>query len=169
MSICFPLCPRIRTLLDGSWHFAFVPEADIATALSERLVEYVWYRADTRMAFSVLDLGGHGHEILVKHCRALSYRHLVNCIAVRPERYGSVANRNRLRHPTSQHHDRRAEAGGKATEAAADGKATTEADADGKHSCISPDIANHSNAIGTANRSKAGACERFSNGEACRA
>src|SRR3981189_1833694 len=20
MSICFPLCPRIRTLLDGSWH-----------------------------------------------------------------------------------------------------------------------------------------------------
>ena len=111
------------------------------------------------MAFSVLDLGGHGHEILVKHCRALSYRHLVNCIAVRPERYGSVANRNRLRHPTSQHHDRRAEAGGKATEAAADGK----------HSCISPDIANHSNAIGTANRSKAGACERFSNGEACRA
>ena len=30
-------------------------EADIATALSERLAEYVWYRADTRMAFSVLD------------------------------------------------------------------------------------------------------------------
>ena len=29
MSICFPLCPRIRTLLDGSWHFAFVPEADM--------------------------------------------------------------------------------------------------------------------------------------------
>jgi hypothetical protein len=47
--------------------------------------------------------------------------------------------------------------------------ARPEAAADGKHSCISPDIANHLNAIGTANRSKAGACERFSNGEACRA
>jgi hypothetical protein len=33
------------------------PGADIPTALSERLVEYVWYRADTRMAFSVLYLG----------------------------------------------------------------------------------------------------------------
>ena len=41
-----------------------------------------------------------------------------------------------------------AEAGGKATQA----------EPGGKHSCISPDIANHSNA-----------CARFSIGEACRA
>src|SRR5258707_2345003 len=30
MSICFPLFPRIRTLLDGSWHFAFVPISEVA-------------------------------------------------------------------------------------------------------------------------------------------
>jgi hypothetical protein len=122
-----------------------------------------------RDGMSALDLGGHRHEIVVKLCRALSCRYPVNCIAVRSERDGSVANRNRLRHPASQHHGRRAEAGGKATEAAADGKATTEADAGDKHGCISPDIANRSNAICTANRSNAGACERFSNGEVCRA
>src|SRR5437773_591745 len=117
----------------------------------------MWYRAHIKTAYPVLDLGGHGHEILVKPFRALSYRHFVNFIAVRPERYRSVANRNRLRRPASQHHDRSAEAGGKATEAAGGGKAT-EAESGGKHSCISPDIANHSNAIGTANRAKAGAC-----------
>jgi hypothetical protein len=107
-----------------------------------------------------------GHEIVVKLCRALSRRCRVNYLAVRP---GNVANRNRRRHPTSQHHDRRAEAGSKATEAAADGKATTEADAGGKHRCISPDIANYSNVIGTANRSNTVAREGFDNGEVCRA
>ena len=90
------------------------------------------------------------HEIVVKLCRALSCRYPVDCIVVRPRRYGNVANRNRLRHSASQHHCRSAEAGGKATKARS-GR---------KHSCISPDIANRSNA---------GACERFSNGEACRA
>jgi hypothetical protein len=104
-------------------------------------------------------LGAHGHEIVVKPCRALNCRYPVNCIAVRPERYRSVANRNRFRYPAAKHHGRSAEAGGKAIQAAAVGKAT-EAAAGGEHSCISPDAANHSNTI---------ACARFSNGEACRA
>jgi hypothetical protein len=55
------------------------------------------------------------HEIVVKLCRALSCRYRVNCIAVRSERDGSVANRNTIRHPASWHHGQRAEAGGKAT------------------------------------------------------
>ena len=86
------------------------------------------------------------NEMVVSLCRALSCCHLVDCIAVRPKRYGSVANRNRLH--ASKHHGPGAEAGGKATQA----------EPGGKHSCISPDIANHSNA-----------CARFSIGEACRA
>jgi hypothetical protein len=105
---------------------------------------------------SVLDLGGHRYEIVVTFCRALSCRYLVNCIAVRPKRYGSVANRNRLRH-SSQHHGRRAEAGGKATEAG--GKATR-VRSGGKHGCTSPDIPTRTNAIARA---------RFDNGQACRA
>jgi hypothetical protein len=64
---------------------------------------------------SVLDLAGDDHEIVVKLRRAFSYCHPVNYIAVRPERCGSVANRNGLRRPASQHHGRSAEAGGKAT------------------------------------------------------
>jgi hypothetical protein len=87
---------------------------------------------------------------------------------MRPEQYGSVANRNGLRRPASQHHGRTAEGGGKTTEAAPGGKAT-EAESGAKHSCISLDIANQSNVIGTANRAKAGACARFSHGEDCRA
>jgi hypothetical protein len=97
--------------------------------------------------------------MVVKLCRALSRRYPVSCIVVRPERTGNVANR------ASQDHSRGAEAGGQATEA---GGNATKARSGGKHSCISPDIATHSSAIGAANRSKAGACERFSNGEACR-
>jgi hypothetical protein len=97
------------------------------------------------------------HEIVVKLCRALSCRYPVNCIVVRPERYGNVTNRNGLRHPASQRHGRRAEAGGKASSAG--GKATR-VRSGGQHSGISPDIANRSNTIG---------CARFSNGEACRA
>jgi hypothetical protein len=98
--------------------------------------------------------------MVVKLCRALSCRYPVSCIVVRPERHGNVANR------ASQDHSRSAEAGGQATEAG--GKAT-KAGSGGKHGCVSPDTAKHSNAIGTASRSKAGACERFRNGEACRA
>ena len=62
----------------------------------------------------VLDLGGQGHEILIKPFRTLSYCYLVNVVAVQLERYRSVADRNRLRRSASQHHGRRAEAGGKA-------------------------------------------------------
>src|SRR5215467_14242642 len=99
---------------------------------------------------SVLDLGG-GHEIVVKLRRALSYRYPVNRIAVQPERYGNVTNRNGPRRPASQHHGRRAEASGEAT---AGGKAGT------RVSCISP---------GGGNRSDATASERFGAREDCRA
>lgn len=113
------------------------------------------------------------HEIIVTLCRAFSRRHLFNCIAVRSNRYGSVANRATSScHSYSQHHRRRAEAGGKATEAGgkatgAGGKATeaggeagrggkaTRVRSGGKHGCTSPDIPTRTNA---------GA--RFNNGEA---
>ena len=154
-----------------------VPEADIATASSERsafswlpcrwrvigryLFNPGWPNSECmvpctcRDGISVPDLGRTGHEIVVKLCRALSCRYPVNCIAVLPERYGNVANRNRLRHPASWHHGRSAEAGGKATKARSGDK----------HSCNSPDIANRSNA----NRSNASGCARFSTREACQA
>jgi hypothetical protein len=99
-------------------------------------------------------LGGYRHEVLVELCRTLSYCHPVNYISVRPERCGSVANRNRRRHVASQHHGRSAEASGEAT---AGGKATTEAGAGG-NSCVSPGSANPSNATASA---------RFSTSEAC--
>src|SRR5882757_4192403 len=92
-----------------------------------------------RDGMSVLDLTGDGHEIVVKLRRALSYRYPVNRIAVQPERYGNVTNRNGLRRPASQHHGRRAEAGGKAASA---GGTATRVRSGGKHSGISPDIAN---------------------------
>jgi hypothetical protein len=92
--------------------------------------------------------GGYDHEIVIRLRRALSYRYPVNRIAEQPERYGNVTNRNGRRRPASQHHGRSAEASG---------KATTEAGAGG-NSCISPDSANPSNAIGRA---------RFSTSEAC--
>ena len=65
--------------------------------------------------------GRTSHENVIKPRRALSCRYPVNCIVVRPERYGNVANRNRLRPAASQHHGPSAEAGGKATSAAAGG------------------------------------------------
>ena len=58
--------------------------------------------------------GRTSHENVIKPFRTLSYRYPVNLVAVRPERHRSVANRNRLRRSASQHHGRRAEAGGKA-------------------------------------------------------
>ena len=111
--------------------------------------------------------GRTSHENVVKPYRALGRCYPVDGIAVWPERYGGVANRNRVRYPASQHHGCSTEAGGKAVQAAAGGKATeataggeaTEAAAGGEHSCISP-AANHSNTI---------ACARFSISEACRA
>jgi hypothetical protein len=77
-------------------------------------------------------LKGHGHEIVVKVCRALSRRFLVGHPAVRP---GSVANRNKLQRPAPPGHDRSPEAGGKATSD----------EAGGKRRGISPDIVNCSN------------------------
>jgi hypothetical protein len=109
--------------------------------------------------------GKTSHENVIKPCRALSCRYPGNCVAVWPRRSGNVANRNGLRHPASQHHSHSAEAGGKATEA---GSNAAKARSGGKHSCISPDIATRPSPIGTANRSKTGGCERFSNGEICR-
>ena len=109
--------------------------------------------------------GRTSYENVIKPCHALSYRTPVNRIAEQPERYGNVANRNRLRHPASYRHGHSAEAGGKATEA---GSNAAKARSGGKHSCISPDIATRPSPIGTANRSKTGGCERFSDGEVCR-
>jgi hypothetical protein len=94
--------------------------------------------------------GRTGHEIVVKLCRALSCRYPVNCVVVRPERYGIVANR--LRHSASQRHGRRTEAGGKASHA--------DAEAGGNPSFISPDFAEPDDTMGW---------ERFSTAEACRA
>ncbi len=95
-------------------------------------------------------------------CRAIRPRYFVNCIAVRPERHGSVANRDRLRRHASQRHGRSAEAGGKAT---ASGNATSAEG--GKHGFISPDIANRSNAI--VNLSRGIGSAGFSFREACQA
>jgi hypothetical protein len=103
-------------------------------------------------------------EIVIKLCRAFSYRYPVTCIAVRPERHGSLAKRNRSYRPASQHHGPGTEAGGKAAPGGAGGKATKAGGAGGKQACRSPDIASPSNA--TDNCPKAGA--RFSDGEVCR-
>jgi hypothetical protein len=101
-----------------------------------------------------LPSGGHGREIVVKLCRALSRRCRVNYLAVRP---GNVANRNWLRRLASLHHDRSAEASGKAATA---GGNATRVRSGGTPS--GPDIAIHSNgdwdAVGCA-----GSCH----GEAC--
>lgn len=107
--------------------------------------------------------GGAYREVAIKRCRAFSYRYPLNCIAVRPERHGSLANRNRSRQPASQHHGPGTEASGQAAPGGAGGKATKADAAGGKQDCSPPDIASASNATG--NRSKAGA--RFSDGEDC--
>ena len=104
----------------------------------------IWYSVGTGTGF-----GRTCRENVIKPCRALSHRHPVNCIVMRPERHGNVAN------PASQHHGRGAEAGGKTTKAAARGEAA-KGGAGGNRGCISPD---------TASRSNAGACARFSDGE----
>jgi len=142
-----------RKGLNPSCELAAVSTAESSADIFSTLggpIRNVWYRALVGMAFPSR-IWGTSHEIVVKPCRALGCRYPVSCIVVRPERTGNVANR------ASQDHSCSAEAGGQAT--AAGGKAT-KARSGGKHSCISPDTANHSNA---------GACERFSNGEACRA
>ena len=101
----------------------------------------------------VLDLGGQGHELLIKPFRTLSYCYLVNVVAVQLERYRSVADRNRLRRSASQHHGRRAEAGGKAIQAGARRK----------YGGISPDI--RSNRL--VSHADAFVCAGFCDGEDC--
>jgi hypothetical protein len=63
----------------------------------------------------VLDSGGHGHEIVIELCRAVSHRTPLDGIAVQPERHGRVANNTKLRHFASQRYGRGAEASGEAT------------------------------------------------------
>src|ERR1700738_2970610 len=110
----------------------------------------------------VLDLGGQGHEILVKPFRTLSYCYLVNLVAVHLERYRSVADRNRLRRSASQHHGRRAEAGGKADSS---GGNATRVRSGGTPS--GPDIAIHSNGDWDADDWDAVRCAGADHGEAC--
>jgi hypothetical protein len=105
-----------------------------------------------------------GHEIVIEPCRVLLSRYPVNRIAVRPERYGTGANRNSLRQPASEHHRRRTEAGSKAAQAEAGGKRSAIAahlsgiprDING----ISRDAPRRWHAIG---------CAGFSDGKACEA
>jgi hypothetical protein len=113
-------------------------------------IEYVWYRGRVGTECPSWIWVGDDHEIAVNLRRALSYRYPVNRIAVQPERYGNVTNRNGRSCPASQHHGRSAEASGEAT---ADGKAGT-----GGKSCISP---------GSANLSDVAASQRFSTREDC--
>jgi hypothetical protein len=87
----------------------------------------------------------------IKPCRALGCCYPVNCIVMRPERHGNVAN------PASQRHDRSAEAGGKAESS---GGNAARVRSGGIPS--GPDIAIHSNGDWDA-VSCAGSCH----GEAC--
>jgi hypothetical protein len=94
-------------------------------------------------------------ENVVKPCRALSCRDPVNCVVVRPEWHGSLANHSKL--PSSQRH--RHGAGAK-------GEAATEAGADGKHRCSPPERAGQPDDGSNGGRDavgRAGACH----GEAC--
>jgi len=96
------------------------------------------------------DLEGHGHEILIKPCRAFSRRCLVNNLAVRA---GSVANPNRLRRHDSPCHGRRAETGGKAAHVGAGSK----------HDGAASDRVNSSNV----SRAHAFVCAGFCDGQDC--
>jgi hypothetical protein len=109
-----------------------------------------------RGSISAPEIGRTFHENVIRPSRALGCRYPVNCIAVRPEQYGNVANRNRLRPATSQRYGGSAEAGGKAASAAAGGA----------HGCISPEIASRCNTIDFAKCHTGGA--RYNHGEACR-
>jgi hypothetical protein len=115
-----------------------------------------WCGVRTGTAF-MSGFGRTSDENVIKPCRALSCRYPVNCVAVRPKRTGSVANRSRLRHPASQHHRRSAEASGKA--ATAGGNAVTRVRSG---DTPRPDLAIHSNRDWNA-----GGCAESCHGEAC--
>jgi hypothetical protein len=119
------------------------------------------YGASIGKAWSV-PIGGHGHETVVKLRRALFHRTPVDCVAVRPGRHRTIANRNRRNRDS-------AAAGGKAAAArargatAADGGKTAAGGnpgAGGKPRCIPPHLAGHVHTIARA---------EFGHGEACRA
>jgi hypothetical protein len=138
---------------------AEIPSTPSGQVPKFRLVDDVWSRA--RIETASPSSRGHGHEIVVKLCRARSRRCLVNGLAVRPV---SVANRDRHRRPASRHHGRSAEAGGEATSIAAGDT----------HRGIPPGIENRSSAIVIRsgviiNRSHAVACARSGIGEDCQA
>jgi hypothetical protein len=107
------------------------------------LVDYRWQRRCIGTACP--SLRGAGHEIVVRLCRALGRRCLVDCLAVGPR---SIANRNTRRRPASHHYGRCAEAGLEATQA----------EGGGKHRGISPGIVSRSSAI--VDRSNARGCAR---------
>ena len=91
-----------------------VPESRRHNGFRQVAIEYVWYGTAPGRHKRPGIARGQGHEILVKPLGTLSYCYPVNLIAVQLERYRSVADRNRLRRSASQHHGRRAEAGGEA-------------------------------------------------------
>jgi hypothetical protein len=101
------------------------------------------------------------HEILIKPFGALSYRHFVNCIAMRPRRYRRVANHT---HASQRH----GYAAGAAGEAAAAGGAC------GKHGWSSPERAgdpddSSSSGRDGSNSGRAAGCAGSCHGEACTA
>lgn len=108
--------------------------------------------------------GRTSNENVIKPFRPLSYCYLVDLVAVQIERYRSVADRNRLRRSASQHHGRRAEAGGKAESS---GGNATRVRSGGAPS--GPDIAIHSNgdwdAVGCAGSGHGEACPARERGQ----
>ena len=104
-------------------------------------------------------------EIVINPCRALSCRYPVSRVAVRSERHGSFANRDKPHQRASERHGLGAEADGKAAPGGTGDEATKVGAAGGKQGCSPRNVASHS--IGTDKRSKAGG--RFSDGAHCRA
>ncbi|BAC50383.1 blr5118 [Bradyrhizobium diazoefficiens USDA 110] len=132
-------------------HLGRGPPADIRSTLGCP-IRNVCYRALTGTAFPSRIWEGHGHEIVIKPCRAFNCRCLVNRPGVRSRR---VADPDRLRRHTSPRHGRCTEAIDEATGAAAGGK---------HRGIIAPDCVNRSNVI--VNRTDAFVCTGFSDGEA---
>jgi len=95
------------------------------------------------------------NENVIKPCRALSSRYLVNFVIVRPKRHGSLANRAKLY--SSQHHGRSAEA---------NGEAATQGGAGGKYWYSSPERAGQPDDGSNSGRDAVG-CAGSCHGEAC--
>jgi hypothetical protein len=95
------------------------------------------------------------NENVIKPCRALSCRYLVNFVIVRPKRHGSLANHAKLY--SSQRHGHAA---------GAKGKAATEGAAGGKYWCSFPERAGHPDDGSNSGRDAVG-CAGSCHGEAC--